>query len=251
MKQVREVAYDVEDCMDSFCHHLTKHHGDRQGLLEYLYSMFNMLRTLRVRHKVATDIQGLKSRAQKVSDRRLRYNNLDDSAGRLGKALDSSYSYLDNLDRWLPAIHGDGSGLVGMGNMTDAVVGLLKQPRQAATGPRVLSIVGFGVLGKTTLATTVYNAPELGSIQCRAFVPVSQTYDIRSLLESVLKQIWTSVNSDRFIYRAERKPVSRVIKKDDPPMNIKDLGISTLVDTIKQRLKHKSCMGSAKGSFSS
>ncbi|VAH10864.1 unnamed protein product [Triticum turgidum subsp. durum] len=214
MKQVREAAFDVEDCMDRFCHHLSENHGDRQGLLEYLHRMFNMVRTLRVRHKMATDIQGLKSRAQKVSDRRLRYTyTLGDSAGRSGRALDT-YSHLDNLDRWLPAIHDDGSGLVGMGNMTDAVVGLLNGQRQAAVSPRVLSIVGFGGLGKTTLAMTVYNTPELGGIQCRAFIPVSQTYDLRSLLESMLKQISASADKD---------------KNDDPLKNIKDWKIRYLI----------------------
>ncbi|KAM3412531.1 hypothetical protein ACQJBY_003942 [Aegilops geniculata] len=222
MKQVREVAFDVEDCMDRFRRHLSEHHGDRQGLLEYLYRMFNKLRTLRVRHKVATNIQGLKSRAQKVSDRRLRYT-LNDSAGRSSKALDS-YSHLENLNHWLPAIHGDWSGLVGIDERTDEVVRLLMEPRQAAAGPRVLSIVGFGGLGKTTLATTVYNTPKLGGIQCRAFVPVSQTYDVRSLLESVLKQLPVLADTDR---------------NDDPHRNIKDWNISELVDKIKQRLKHK------------
>ncbi|KAF6991696.1 hypothetical protein CFC21_008754 [Triticum aestivum] len=222
MKQVREVAFDVEDCMDRFRRHLSEHHGDRQGLLEYLYRMFNKLRTLRVRHKVATGIQGLKSRAQKVSDRRLRYT-LNDSAGRSSKALDS-YSHLENLSHWLPEISGDGSGLVGMHGRTDEVVRLLKEPRQAAAGPRVLSIVGFGGLGKTTLATTVYNTPKLGSIQCRAFVPVSQTYDIRSLLESVLKQLPLLADEDR---------------NYDPLLNMKGWNTRELVDKIKQHLEGK------------
>lgn len=225
MKQVREVAFDVEDCMDRFCHHLSRNHGDRHGLLEYLHRMFNMVRTLRVRHKVATDIQCLKSRAQKVSDRKLRYTySLDDSAGRSGKALGTSYSHLGSLDRWLPAIHGDGPGLVGMGKMTDAVVGLLNEQRLATVGPRVLSMVGFGGVGKTTLATTVYNSPKLGGIQCRAFIPVSQTYDVRSLLESMLKQLLASAKKD---------------KNDDPLKNIKDWDERDLFVKIKQHLADK------------
>ncbi|VAH22486.1 unnamed protein product [Triticum turgidum subsp. durum] len=111
-----------------------------------------------------------------------------------------------------------------MGNMTDAVVSLLNEQRQVVGSPRVLSIVGFGGLGKTTLATTVYNTPELGGIQCRAFVPVSQTYDVRSLLESVLKQLTALVDNDRNDY---------LLRK------IKEWDMNQLVTMIKQRLEGK------------
>lgn len=53
---------------------------------------------------------------------------------------------------------------------------------------RVVSIVGFGGLGKTTLANEVYN--KLGkSFACKAFVSVSQRPDMVVLLKSLVTQI--------------------------------------------------------------
>ncbi|XP_037470454.1 disease resistance protein Pik-2-like [Triticum dicoccoides] len=182
MKQVREVAFDAEDCIDKFCRHLGEHPGDDRGLASYLGRIISLLRTMGLRAKLAAEIRTLQSRAKGVSDRRIRYRLEDAAAGDPPSSLDPS-SY--NLRRWLPS--GGGSGLVGMDGWTKVVVGLLEDG--AAPRRRVVSIVGSGGLGKTTLATAVYNSPALRDIQCRAFVAVSQTYDLWSLLESLLKQL--------------------------------------------------------------
>lgn len=53
---------------------------------------------------------------------------------------------------------------------------------------RVVSIVGFGGLGKTTLANEVYN--NLGeNFDCKAFVSVSQRPDMMMLLKNLVTQI--------------------------------------------------------------
>lgn len=225
MKQVREVAYDVEDCIDAFCHHLGKHSGT-----SCLRRMIKLLRTMRVRHKLAAEIKSLQSRAQKVSDRRLRYR-LDVAAGASSNRSSNepgSSGYLD-LGRRLPALHGDGSRLVGMGGRTDELVGLLEEGDAARL--RVVSIVGFGGLGKTTLAMTVYTSPAVRGVQCRAFVAVSQTYDLRSLLESVLKQTYPVPSKD--------SKVGVRGAEEDPLQGIKTWDIAELVSKSRDYLADK------------
>jgi len=53
---------------------------------------------------------------------------------------------------------------------------------------RVVSIVGFGGLGKTTLAKEVYDKlrPSFG---CKAFVSVSQRPEMKMLLKNLVKEI--------------------------------------------------------------
>jgi Holliday junction resolvasome RuvABC ATP-dependent DNA helicase subunit len=53
---------------------------------------------------------------------------------------------------------------------------------------KVVSIVGFGGLGKTTLANEVYRSVK-DNFECAAFVPVSQKPDIPKLIHNLLCEL--------------------------------------------------------------
>ena len=52
----------------------------------------------------------------------------------------------------------------------------------------MISKIGFGGVGKTTIATALYRKVS-NKFDCRAFVNVSQNYDQEAVLRSILKQV--------------------------------------------------------------
>lgn len=228
MKQVREVAYDAEDCIDTFWHHNGHQYWDTNLIAGWLRKIIRPLKTLRAMHSLGMEIRDLKARALKVSERRLRYK-VEVSGG---DAIDAHASHASpdytDLNCRLPAIEIDRSQLEGMGKKTKELINLLNDGEASL---KVVAIVGFGGLGKTTLALTVYKSPEVKQIPARAFVQVSQNYDPRILLESLLKQLIQAPMRDPSSSREETI--------EDPLKGIERWRLSELISMCTTYLKDK------------
>ncbi|XP_051182634.1 disease resistance protein RGA5-like [Lolium perenne] len=166
--QVREMSYDIEDCIDDFMHDLEVK-GATTGFLKKTAERF---KKLKVRYQIANKINGIEARVLQVHERRIRYK-LDEY---------NPTTSIVHIDPRALAIFVDAAGLVGIDTPRDELVVLLMDQGQEL---KVASIVGFGGLGKTTLANEVCREIK-GKFTCHAFVSVSLKPDIPRLLQNLL-----------------------------------------------------------------
>uniref|UniRef100_A0A0E0ICA7 Uncharacterized protein n=1 Tax=Oryza nivara TaxID=4536 RepID=A0A0E0ICA7_ORYNI len=175
--QVREMSYDIEDCIDDFVHRLGKY-DVRSGLIK---KTTELPRKLRARHQIAKKIEEIKNHVKEVNERRMRYK-LDEY---------TSKSSCEPIDPRVVTIYANTADLVGIDIPRDEVVKLLMGDDEQQL--KVASTVGFGGLGKTTLANEVYRKLD-GHFHCRAFVSVSQRPDITRLMSKVLSELTGQYN---------------------------------------------------------
>ncbi|CAL4986444.1 unnamed protein product [Urochloa decumbens] len=187
VKEVRELSYDIDDFLDELIHRL---HSDAKNLQTRRQWIADMVSQFRAR--LSNTIQ------------RHKIYNLDRCMKRP--------SSLPSKERPLPPAYRLATvPLVGiqrsMEKLEEWLIG------DAERRLRVVSIVGLGGIGKTTLAKELYCKIE-SRFDCQAFARTSQKPDIRKLLSSILLQV-----------RPERPPDA--------------LESSNLIDTIRVHLQHK------------
>uniref|UniRef100_A0A0A9CVP8 AAA+ ATPase domain-containing protein n=1 Tax=Arundo donax TaxID=35708 RepID=A0A0A9CVP8_ARUDO len=177
-KEVRELSYDIEDSINEFMLRVERQPSKPPGFKGFIDRSMNLLTTMNTRHEIAKEFEGLKSRVKEVTERRTRYK-VDDA---VSKPKDTT------IDLRLLAIYAETSGLVGIEGPRDELIQLMDEEGVSAHERKVLSIVGFGGLGKTTLANEIYRKLE-GKFKCRALVFVSQKPNIRRILRMILSQV--------------------------------------------------------------
>lgn len=206
MKEVRELSYDIEDSIDNFMISLSHEaNGKPRGFKRLVGRCISLFADAKTRHWIAKKVQCLKVHVIEASNRRQRYK-VEDAFPKQSRIL---------IDPRLPGFYTETSRLVGIEGPRDKVIKLLAEGHGTMAQLNVVSVVGLGGLGKTTLANEVYRKLE-GQFDYRAFVSVSQKPDMKKILRNILYQ-----------YSCRESGSSEA------------WGEQQLIDTIRQFLKDK------------
>ncbi|RLM70321.1 hypothetical protein C2845_PM17G10090 [Panicum miliaceum] len=187
-RELRELTYDAKDCVEAFLvrlghrHHAPPNDGGLQGLIRgFVHRGLSLLQRAKACRDMAAEVRGIKRRVAEVSERRVRYK-VD------GVAVKPDGPAVDSLR--LSALYTKAAELVGTGERSDELVRMLMEGDEASSSRqvKVVSIAGFGGLGKTTLAKIVYEKLK-GQFDCAAFVTVSLNPNMEKLLRNMLCQL--------------------------------------------------------------
>ncbi|KAF8685266.1 hypothetical protein HU200_044088 [Digitaria exilis] len=184
---VRDLSYDIEDSIVEFMVQFDVRKLDNQhGLKDVIDRSLDWLMQLKIRHKIATEIKEIKSRVLEVHERHRRY---EVNQG-INKPITAT------VDPRLFCQYTKMTELVGIDEARDDLINTMMEgnevPMQKA---KIVSIVGFGGLGKTTLANAVYQKLRV-QFDCWAFVPVSQTPDLKKIFKGLLYHLGKNYIND-------------------------------------------------------
>ncbi|KAF7092398.1 hypothetical protein CFC21_094888 [Triticum aestivum] len=244
-KQVHDLIYDAENCTDTYSLRIVRPippftRDDVRGrrvtfwarnmfarakhIVRYRYEKVVLQRTL------AADINALLARATIVSERRARYGinrvALPRSAC-LGPVSVASFS-MSALRR----AH-DTYQFVGeqANNLAKKIRASLHDEDHKRL--KVFSIVGFGGLGKTTLATELCRKLDV-DFPYQARVSVSQVFDVEKDMKGLLVRVHQQILNEKVDAKAKR-----TTKGEGAVGQIDKLNVEELSSKIKDLLHHK------------
>ncbi|TVU11585.1 hypothetical protein EJB05_45179, partial [Eragrostis curvula] len=192
MKQVRKLACDSEDFIDDFRLRVNRSvappsDGTALSRGKHLVSRGKLqLDTLLLRRALAAKIQDLHARTITVSERRVRYG-----VDRKALGISNAFAPVSGASASAQVLRpvNDPDQFVGIEDQVADVAERVNLVRfkERDMKLKVFSIVGFGGLGKTTLAVEVCRRVE-GEFERQANVSVSQAFDGSKDLKGLLQR---------------------------------------------------------------
>ncbi|KAJ4803883.1 Disease resistance family protein [Rhynchospora pubera] len=206
VSEVREVAYQIEDVIDTFMADVDDH-KNRQGVINALKQVLRNPKKLPIVRKLTSEMDAIENKLQKITEFTERYG--------INRELKEDLSSSTVLPRrpikgvMLPDI--DDTDVVGLEIDKENIVKLLLEP----SIPRrcVVSIVGQGGLGKTTLAKKAYNSDKVKrEFEIRVWLSISQQFEFINVLAMMLEGI-RSLNQDEKDLLIDPKSQSRAVQR--------------------------------------
>ncbi|KAJ1256595.1 hypothetical protein BS78_K340800 [Paspalum vaginatum] len=191
--EVREASYDMEDILDTF---LVRVRGPdpikkkRKKLIKRLEEkMATLFSKTAARHNIAGAISDIMKRLQEATERRGRYT-VDNFVTRPSPS--------SVVDPRLAVMYKHVTQLIGIEKSRDELASLLSSQLGNEMSDNklkiVVSVVGVGGLGKTTLAKAVYEDLK-GQFSCWAFVPIGRNPDLKKIVRDIL----IDLNKDKYM----------------------------------------------------
>ncbi|KAJ4756419.1 Disease resistance protein (CC-NBS-LRR class) family [Rhynchospora pubera] len=167
--QVRELAYQIENCLAECVLHL-----ENRGL-------GYKLQTLGTRRRIASNIRSIREQVYEVSQRNLRYNIIKP----MNFSSEVQVTYSD--DTYETSMDICVAEEVGYRLPEYDEIEMMMIQEECL---KVIWVVGMDGLGKTALAKTVFNRQKVcNNFPCRVWVTLSQISNVNDLLREILKKI--------------------------------------------------------------
>ncbi|PRQ19016.1 putative P-loop containing nucleoside triphosphate hydrolase, leucine-rich repeat domain, L [Rosa chinensis] len=207
VKQVRDVAHEMEDALDKF--RLFHSHDHGHGFQASLHKLSCIIKKWKAKHQISADIQRINSKVKNLYEGHERYK-LVDQAGSNSARLVQHHKF-DQGDALLL----EEADLVAIGERKKQLIELLMKED---TGRQVVPIVGMGGLGKTTLVKQVYEDPKVQKrFKVHAWITVSQSFKtsqlLRHMINNIFKVIQKPVPEDEEVETMDNNQLRERIKK--------------------------------------
>ncbi|PON65814.1 NB-ARC domain, LRR domain containing protein [Trema orientale] len=189
VKQVREEAYHIEDIIDEcLCYVAGHRHQDQRKILRFFRRISFLIQSLKRRQDIVSELQNCNRSLSKIKGRAetfgLRPLLEQESSSR-------SPTNVEGHDPRLGSLSIEEDELVEIESLSKELTGKLVKGTSTRS---VISLVGEGGIGKTTLAKRVYNDEVVkGNFDCHAWITVSQSYNPEKLLLAMKSQICPTV----------------------------------------------------------